>query len=162
MTNIVRHYIWHDGSKVGKPFDGGGVHDTDLEKMFAGLKYAKCKGLNDKGKQKNVHIEKYADSDELRVWKDPDGVLREATNITLELYFTGVNRHAVYDSFVSYISYGKIHYWDTERKREAFMVFIDKSEPREDVYKGSIPYILAEFKFQNLWGECPNKEISEL
>lgn len=160
--NIVRHYIWHDGERIGKPIDGSGNKDRDLEKLFPGLKYSKCKGLNDKGKQKNVHIEKYADSDELRVWKDPDGVLREATNITLELYFTGVDRHTVYDSFVGYISTGKIHYWDTERKREAFMVFIDESEPKEDVYKGSIPYILAEFKFQNLWGECPIKEISEL
>lgn len=160
--NIVRHYIWHDGSSAGKPVDGNGIQDVDLETMFPGLKYAKCKGLNDKGKQKNVHIEKYADSEELRVWKDPNMVLREATNITLELYFTGADRHTVYDNFVGYISHYKIHYWDTERKREAFMVFIDGSKPKEDVYKGSVPYILAEFKFQNLWGECPSKEISEL
>lgn len=160
--NIVRHYMWLDGSKNGKPVDGSGVKDTDLEKRFAGLKYAKCKGLNDKGKQKNVHIEKYADSDELRVWKDPETVLREATNITLELYFTGADRHAVYDNFVRYISHGKIHYWDTERKRDALMIFVDGTDPKEDVYKGSVPYIYVELKFQNLLGECPIKQIKEL
>ena len=28
-------------------------------------------------------------------------------------------------------------------------------------FVSSIPYLLAEFKFQNLWGECPTKDITE-
>lgn len=161
MGNIARHYIWRDGYAVGKPVDGGGIKDDDIEKRWPGLKYSKCVGLNAKGKRKNVHIEKYADSAELRVWQDPDAVLREATEITLTLFFTGADRQAIYDNFVSYISNGKLHYWDTIRKKEAFMIFVDQSEPKEDVYKGSIPYILVDFKFQNLWGECPTKEVTE-
>lgn len=162
MSNTVRHYIWQDGYAVGKPYDGSGVKDEDIEKRWDGLKYSKCTGLNSKGKRKNIHIEEYADSHVLRVWQDPDTIIREATEITLTLYFTGENRQAMYDNFIKFCSNGKIHYWDTMRKKEAFMVFVDKASPKEDVYKGSIPYILAELKFQNLWGECPTKEISEL
>ena len=162
MSDIVRHYIWQDGSGAGKPVDGGGVKDTDIEKQWSGLKYAKCDGLFAKGKRKNIHIEKYSDSDEVRVWLDPNVVIREATEIVLSVYFTGENRHSEYDSFLGFISHNKIHYWDTKRKREAFMVLIDQTKPKEDVYKGSEPYIFVEFKFQNLRGECPVKEVSAL
>jgi hypothetical protein len=154
--------MWQDGSADGKPFDGSGVKDTDIEKRWNGLKYSKCDGLNAKGKRKNVHVEKYADSPELRVWQDPDVVLREATDITFTFYFTGDNRQEIFDRFVRFCSNGKIHYWDTMRKKEAFMVFVEQTKPKEDTYKGTVPYILVDFKFQNLWGECPTKEISEL
>ena len=105
MSDIVRHYIWHDGESAGKPFDGSGVKDTDIEKQWSGLKYSKCDGLFAKGKRKNIHIEKYADSDELRVWLDQNEVIREATEIVLSVYFTGKNRHREYDSFLNFISY---------------------------------------------------------
>lgn len=157
MADTVKHYMWKDGEN---DFSPSGT--MDLESRFDGLKYSKCDGLNAKGKRKNIHIEKYADSDELRVWQDSETVLREATEITFTFFFVGSNRQAVYDDFVEYISNGKIHYWDDMRKKESFMVLSSASKPREDVYKGSIPYILADFKLQNLWGECPTKEITKL
>lgn len=148
--------MWKDGETQNSP-----TGTNDLETRFYGLKYSKCDGLNSKGKRKNVHTEKYADSGELRVWQDPNIVLREATDITLTFYFTGDNRQAKYDEFIEYISNGKINYWDTVRKKHAYMIFVDQAKPKEDVYKGSIPYILAELKMQNLWGECPTKEVTD-
>lgn len=148
--------MWKDGEAYNSP-----TGTNDLETRFDGLKYSKCDGLNSKGKRKDVHIEKYADSPEVRVWLGSDGPIREATDITFTFYFIGDSRQSVYESFIEYISNGKIHYWDTVRNKEAFMVLADQVKPKEDVYKGSTPYILAEVKFQNLWGECQTKDITE-
>ena len=54
----------------------------DLEKHFKGLIYKSCKGLNTKGKRKDILVEKYVDSDEDRVWQG-DNVCRESTKIEL-------------------------------------------------------------------------------
>lgn len=156
MTDIVKHYMWKDGEVSNSP-----AGSKDLESRFRGLRYSKCDGLNSKGKRKNICIEKYADSSELRIWQDKKTVLREATYITFTLFFIGDGRQYVYDSFVEYISNGKIHYWDNVRKKEAYMVLEDAVKPKEEVYNGSTPYLLAEFKMQNIWGECPTKEITE-
>lgn len=161
MTNIVKHYMWKDGETIGKPINGLGIKDDDIEKRWPGIKYSKCSGMTTKGKRKNIHIEKYSDSNELRIWQGND-VIREATDIVFSFFFTGEYRQSIYDGFINYCSNGKIHYWDTVRKREAIMVLVDKSEPKEDIYKGSIPYIFVELKFQNILGECPIKEIEEL
>lgn len=157
MSNTVKHFMWKDGESANNSPTG----TNDLETRFYGLKYSKCDGLTAKGKRKNIHIEKYSDSNKLRVWQG-DGVIREATDIVFSFFFTGENRQNYYDSFIDYCSNGKIHYWDTARKREAIMILIDKSDPKEDTYKGSIPYIYVELKFQNLFGECPIKKIEEL
>ena len=156
MSDTVKHYMWKDGESDNSP-----TGTKDIEVRFPGIKYSKCVGLNSRGKRKNVHIEKLSDRGELKVWQDPEKVLREATDITFSFYFTGVNRQAVYDSFMDYIGNGKINYWDTVRKKHAYMIFVDQAKPKEDVYKGSVPYILVELKMQNLWGECPTKEATE-
>lgn len=155
MSKGVKHYIWKEGTEAPpiNPPEG-----SDIESRFEGMLYSRCEGLLAKGKRKNIHTETYADSGELRVWMDENAVCREATNITLTLFFTGDNRKAVYDSFCEYISNGKFYYWDTMRKKLAYMVLIDAVKPKEDSYKGSIPYILGEFKLQNLWGECRDAE----
>lgn len=140
--------MWKDGEGAYKP-----TGSNDIESRFPGLRYSACTGLNDKGKRTNVHIEKHANSDTLRVWQGTD-VTREATTITFTLYFIGDDRQEVYDNFYKYISNGKIFYWDNVRKKEALLIFTDSLKPKEDIYKGSVPYILADFKFQNLYGEC--------
>lgn len=130
---------------------------VDIEKTFDGLKYCKCEGLNDKGKRKNVYVEKYGDSDKLRVWQG-DTVVREATVITFTFWFVGDNRKNTYEDFYKYVSNGKISYWDDARKKEALLVLIEALEPSEDQFVGSTPYIKADFKFQNLRGECIDNE----
>lgn len=130
-----------------------GRSPVSIEERFSGLRYAKCDGLLDKGKRKDVYIEKFADAEELQVWHG-DGMLRDATTITLSLCFVGGKRQYVYEDFCSYVSSGKIYYWDTKRLMKAYLVLVDKIEPKEDVFEGSTPYIWAEFKFQNIWGEC--------
>lgn len=152
MVDTIKHYMWKEGDTEFSPT---GV--KDLEARFPGLKYSSCAGLNDKGKRTNIHTESYADSDELRVWQG-DTVIREATNITLELYFIGENRQKAYDDFYEYISNGKVYYWDNVRKKQAYMVLNDALKVKEDVYKGSTPYMRVDFKFQNIWGACKNVE----
>lgn len=152
MVDTIKHYMWKEGETEFSPT---GV--KDIEARFQGLKYSSCAGLNDKGKRTNIHTESYADSDELRVWQG-DTVIREATNITLELYFIGENRQKAYDDFYEYISNDKVYYWDNVRKKQAYMVLSDAPKVKEDVYKGSTPYIRIDFKFQNIWGACKNVE----
>lgn len=161
MSDIVKHFMWKDGESIGKPITGFGPKDVDIEKRWPGIKYSKCNGLTTKGQRKNIHIEEYSDSNELRIWQGDD-VIREATDIVFSFFFTGEYRQVTYDDFIDYCSNGKIHYWDTMRKREAIMVLVDKTEPKEDIYKGSIPYIYIEIKFKNLRGECPIKNIEGL
>lgn len=152
MVDAIKHYMWKEGDTEFSP-----TGEKDLETRFPGLKYSSCAGLNDKGKRTNIHTESYADSDELRVWQG-DTVKREATNITLELYFIGEGRQEAYDEFYEYISNGKVYYWDNARKKQAYMVLNDAPNVKEDVYKGSTPYIRVDFKFQNIWGACKNVE----
>lgn len=147
MADTIKHYMWKEGESRNMP---GGL---DIEKRFQGMKYSQCDGLLDKGKRKNIQIESYADSNELRVWQG-NVVLREATTITFSMYFIGDDRQAKYEAFTEYVSNGKIYYWDNKRKKQAYLVYSEALQPNEDVYKGSTPYILAEFKFKNMWGEC--------
>ena len=128
----------------------------DLELDFQGLKYSRCMGLLNKGKRKNVYTETYSDSDTLRVWQG-ENVTREATSITFTFIFVGANRQSVYESFYEYVKNGVIAYYDTARMKEARLIFIDALEPSNDIFIGSTPYIQADFKFQNIWGECKNK-----
>ncbi len=133
--------------------DIDGAELRDLESSFDGMRYLKCNGLEDKGKIKNKYTEAYADSDELRV-HEPDIVCREATTITFTFVFVGENRQSVYDDFYNYVKKGKFYYHDNVRKKQAYITLIDAVKPSNDMYKGSTPYIQADFKFQNLWGEC--------
>lgn len=130
----------------------------DLELDFQGLKYSRCMGLLNKGKRKNVYTETYSDSDTLRVWQG-ENVTREATSITFTFIFVGANRQSVYESFYEYVKNGVIAYYDTARMKEARLIFIDALEPSNDIFIGSTPYIQADFKFQNIWGECKNKTL---
>lgn len=129
----------------------------DLEKDFEGMKYIKCEGLLDKGKRKNVYTESYSDSDTLRVWMGEE-VTREATDITLTFVFIGDNRQNVYRDFYNYTKNGKITYYDTARNKEALLVLMDAIKVKDDIWKGSTPYIEVDFKFKNLWGECKDRE----
>lgn len=125
----------------------------DLESDFKGLKYMKCQGLEEKGKPKNKYKEEYADSHELRVY-EPNAVCLEPTTITFTFLFVGNDRQSVYDTFYNYVKKGKFYYHDNVRKKQAYITLLDAVKPSDDMYKGSTPYIQADFKFQNLWGEC--------
>lgn len=124
----------------------------DLDGNVSTLRYSKCEGLEAKGKIKNIYTEDYADSNELRVYL-PDEVAREATKITFTFFFFGKQKQMIYDAFCDFIKGYKIFYYDTKRLKKAYMVNIEKTEPTEDYYKGE-PYMIVDFVFQNLWGQC--------
>lgn len=148
--NNVKFYM----QKVDSEYNAIDGTLKDLEIDFNGLRYKSCVGLNDKGKVKNKYIETFADSDSVRVWCG-DNVVREATSITFEFVFIGVNRQIVYDEFYDYIKSGIIKYWDTARKKVAIMTLISEIKITDDIFLG-IPHILVKLQFQNLLGECYN------
>lgn len=132
-------------------------HETDtqkrnLETSFGDILYSRCDGLNAKGKRKNVYIESSAESDALRVWQG-DTVTREATKITLTLYFVGAKRMDAFDALYEYIKNGKFYYWDTARNRKVYCILNDEYKPSEERWYGATPYIAANISLQNLWGE---------
>lgn len=125
----------------------------DIEERFKGMRYMKCDGLEDLGKPKNIYTETYADADSLRVYL-PSEVKRAATTITFTFLFLGQDKQKVYDEFNEYIKNNKIYYYDTARKKRVCMVYQNATNPKTDDYKGSQPYIIAEYKFQNIKGEA--------
>lgn len=124
----------------------------DLEVDFIGLKYSKLMGIDKYGKIKNIYIESYPESSELRVWI-PEIITRDNPEIELTLYFVGVNRRLVYHQFVQYISGSKLYYWDNCRNRKVAILLTEPVEPSDDKLYGSTPYITASFKFTNLDGQ---------
>lgn len=130
--------------------------DTDIEKTFSGLHYAKCDGLDRFGAVKNVFYETYAETSELRVYI-PGNVARENTDIEFEFVFDGENRRDTYHNFVDWMSGKKLRYWDTLRNRVAEMILIESIEPEEDELYGSHPFIRVPFKFKNLKGSTEKK-----
>lgn len=148
----VKFYIQREGEEAVSIEDNFSMI-TPATMPHCGVLYSKCTGLFDKGKRTDIHTETYADSKEMRVWLGND-VMREPTNITLSLYFVGDFRKDVFNTFMNAVENSKLYYWDTVRLKKAYMVLIDAITVKEDTYKGSTPYMLCEFKFQNLWGEC--------
>lgn len=141
-----------------QPINGVEQEVKDLETDFYGLKYVKCVGLDLKGKPKNKYTETYSDANEVRYWEG-NPITFEATNITFTFYFIGEDRRKVFDEFYSYVSSGKITYYDTARKKEVLLVLLDEAKPSDDIFIGSTPYIQADFKFLNLWGIAKDKTI---
>lgn len=138
------HYIQKEGQEI-----------KNLEKAFGNIKYAKCVGLNTKGKPKNVYTESSAESDELRAWQGEE-IAREATKIILTLYFVGneKTRMEAFDALYNYIKNGKFYYWDTARFKKAYCILADEYKPSDELWYGSTPYIAADITLQCLWGEC--------
>lgn len=123
--------------------------EKDLEVEFEGLHYAKCEGLESKGKAKNIYTESFADSSETSVYV-PEEICEDAVEITFTFAFDGANRRATFNSFCTFIKSGVIEYRDTARNKKAWLLLDGNTEPSEDEIIGSHPYILAEFKFKTI------------
>lgn len=135
--------------------DDGTSAAINTRSLFPGMYVLEAKGLADYGKAKNIVTESYADGDGLRHYEPSDGVIhREATDVTLKLFFCddgGVDRYVQYDNFIAYVKACAVWYWDSVRKRKARLLFTEKSSPSEN-FHGSIEYIEAEVKFKNVDG----------
>lgn len=135
---------------------------VDIEMNYNAV-YSECKGINDVGQPKNTYTESFADSKFLRAYI-PKEVLREATDITLTLYFLGERRQANLARFIKDISGGTrssskdygtpFRYYDMIRKKGFDFVYVEKTDIEEDVWKGSEPYINVSFKLKNIYGEA--------
>lgn len=137
---------------IARLIDNTWEEATDIEATFVGLHYAKCTGLDNYGKVKNLYSETYSETSELRVYL-PETVARENTDIEFEFVFEGEDRRDTYHSFVEWLSGKRLKYWDTLRNRELEMILMESVEPEEDELYGSHPYIKVPFKFKNLKGE---------
>jgi hypothetical protein len=131
------------------------ANDTvyDLEEHFEGLLYSKCTGLYDKGKRKDIYVEKFVEEEKEKVWFGSE-VKHEPTKLKMSLYFTGENRHKVYDDFYNTIKNGVCEYWDTKRLKKAFFYLENAYAPNTDSYNGSTPYIECNFELNNMYGQC--------
>ena len=133
--------------------------DSDIETMFEGAHYLQCKGLEDRGKIKNKYVESYAEADELRVYEPllKSDLKHEATDIVLTLLFVDTdtrNRRETFEAFYDYVKHGKFYYYDNIRRLEAYITLSEPVKPSDDICKGSLTYIKADFKFKNLKGTC--------
>lgn len=142
-------------------------HNTVFNDNDAKTRYRFFKGLDSKGKPKNVYSESYAESDVER-FSVPETVARETTDITLDIVFlekdgcTSENyynyRQQHFDAFYNHIKDGVFVYWDNIRKRAAICVLEDAVSVEEERYVSSKPYLEIEFKLKNIYGECVHCE----
>lgn len=141
--------------------------EKDLEANFNGLVYSKCEGLDTIGAAKNIYEEKYADSDNIRVYMpvitDESGnttfdIKNESTIIKLTLFFVGTNRRTDRDAFNEYIRNGFHKYWDDARKK-MFQFYVSKELPvGEEKWNGSTPYLKCEYTLNNIHGKTTYSE----
>ena len=124
----------------------------DLEVDFDGLKYSKCEGIETLGSIKNIYEETYADSSKVRTYM-PSKVEREATTVTLTLYFFGNNRYDTRNKFNEFISGKFLKYWDTARNRWFMFYHKEEIQVSESMWYASTPYIKCEYKLQNVYGQ---------
>lgn len=126
---------------------------VNLYDDFGGaILYNKMEGMDSVGESKNAYTEEYADAEQLRTYM-PDVVHNKATTVKLTLDFIGENRSFIKDTFIQFIKKGVFTFFDRVRGRKFDFVFIKSSEPREDVYKGSVHYIEITFELQNIKGK---------
>lgn len=134
--------------------NGNAIEDKpkDLEKDFDGLRYTRCDGLDKIGTPKNIYTEDYSDADRLRV-HIPENVTNSETEITLTLYFFGLDRRKVYNDFCEYIRQGFTRYWDDAREKYFDFYIAKDIDTANEQWYGNIPYLNAEFKLQNIYGK---------
>ena len=139
---------------------------VDIESNYDAI-YGECKGINDVGKAKNIYTETYADSGFTRAYL-PKKVLREATDVSLTLYFKGDKRQDNLERFINDISGEDIkrltrsfgspfRYYDKIRQRGFDFIYLEKTDVQDDAWKGSLPYIKVTFKLLNIYGESSAK-----
>lgn len=131
----------------------------DLERDYVGLRYKSLTGVNSYGTPR-VYEETFAESNEALVITSD--VLQQ-TDLVLTLYFFGHSYNveddiayseasSVYHKFYQDIRGKKLVWYDTARKRKVLMRLSSATPPKEDRLH-SLPYICAEFKFKNIYGE---------
>lgn len=131
-------------------YDIANQQPKDLETDF-NMFYVECKGLSDKGKPKNIYVERYSDSAEDRVFI-PENVYYEPTDLEMTFIFKGNARRNDYDSFCEYIKKGKFYYWDTLRHRKVSIILLSSIQPSDDIFKMNPKYIKVAYTFTNLKG----------
>lgn len=127
----------------------------DIEERFK-CKYVRFEGLSETGKVKNIYIETYAETEELRMYI-PDEVLYDNTEISLTLLFSpySENDNDVQDNeraFFEYVSGHKIEYHDTFRNRYVSLLLINKPEVVGEILYGGSRYREVKYTFKNIYG----------
>ncbi|MDE5917672.1 MAG: hypothetical protein K2G62_06070 [Oscillospiraceae bacterium] len=135
--------------------------EVEISDKFKGICYNAVSGLDKYGKIR-VYKETYPESNKTDVFI-PSDYTREATTISLKLYFFDPNNSSdqetaitavekVYHDFIEYISGVRIKYRDNVRKRKAIMYLEDAIDVDTDKLYG-IVYKSATFKFNNIYGQ---------
>lgn len=151
---IQRIIVGEDG--VDQPDE-----EVEISDKFKGICYNAVSGLDKYGKIR-MYKEVYPESPKIDVFIPPN-FTREATTISLKLYFFDPNNSSdqetavaavekIYNDFVEYISGVKIKYRDNVRKRKAMLYLEEAVDPEVDKLYG-IVYKSVTFKFNNIYGQ---------
>lgn len=135
--------------------------EVEISDKFKGLCYNAVSGLDKYGKIR-MYKEIYPESPKIDVFI-PSDFTREATTISLKLYFFDPNNSSdqetavaavekIYNDFVEYISGVKIKYRDNVRKRKALLCLEEAVDPDVDRLYGVV-YKSVTFKFNNIYGQ---------
>lgn len=132
----------------------------DLEKDFEGLRYLKCTGLDAVGKPKNIYTESYHEAVEERVYMpSEEKITREPIDVVLSLLFVGEGRTNTMLRFNNFIKGGFRKYWDTARNKSIVFYIDDAITVKEEMFKGSNPYIQIDYKLRCIKGYADNSNI---
>lgn len=132
----------------------------DLEKDFEGLRYLKCTGLDSIGKPLNLYTERYHESEEERVYMpDEADITREPIDVVLSLLFVGEERANTMLRFNNFIKGGFRKYWDTARNKSIVFYIDDAITVKEEMSKGSNPYIQIDYKLRCIKGYADDSNI---
>lgn len=132
----------------------------DLEKDFEGLRYLKCTGLNSIGKPLNLYTERYHESEKERVYMpDEADITREPIDVVLSLLFVGEERANTMLRFNNFIKGGFRKYWDTARNKSIVFYIDDAITVKEEMSKGSNPYIQIDYKLRCIKGYADDSNI---
>lgn len=137
--------------------------ELDIEEQFPGLRYKKCTGLNNIGKQ-STYTESFSDEQRTLAYVPADAV-SAPTNITMTLLFFGKkmkgdevdNINDIYMSFMDLVRGGEIIYHDTFRKRWVRMILTSESSPSVDRILG-LAYREVTLTFMNIFGKSFDSE----
>jgi hypothetical protein len=133
----------------------------NLEDTFVGLRYKSITGLESLGVTNN-YVEKYAESDEAKVYV-PQNAPRQSVDIRLTVYIFSPTKgdyagqismiETIYNDFLNFIDNKKMIYYDTARLRKCFMYQDGAIAPKEMKLKGH-PYFEVDIPFKSVYGHA--------
>lgn len=110
----------------------------NIEDEFKGLSITLVKGVNKRGKPKNIFIRKWAQSNITDVYI-PKEITYDDSEVLITFILTDAkypdsNIQETHDAFIDYVSGGIISFYDNYRNRRNDYIMLDEYEPTTEDY----------------------------